>query len=426
MIYNFSIFDETLVSMKKLFFLSLVVLMGCQPIPNTKHQPPNNPTKETVIDGLSRPWSMTFLSDEEVLLSEKDGDLLRINLSSKEMFPIKGFPQDRFDSLLYEKAKYKPRTFPASLPDSTKITYNAGILEVLLDPNFKSNSQVYVSYVAKGEGGTTTKVIRAELQNDSLTNIQTLLLALPFSHGLFHYGGGMAFGADGKLYVTVGERIFNEMDEPELPVAQDLTDRRGKIYRLNPDGSIPDDNPDFGVDAIPGMYALGIRAAQGITLEPLTGKLWFSEHGTVQGDEINLLAKGANYGWPIVTSGKYRSPDYQPPTAENISFTDPIWYWQQTAAPTGLTFYTGDEFPLWKNNLLVPGLSRGSLWRFSIDGEKVKSVEELFVDQRERARKVVQSPAGKLYLLTEDLEDPRNGKVVRIFNSPPSPKVTED
>ena len=399
--------------MKKIV-LALIILSACKTDQKVATPSYANPVKETVIDGLARPWSMAFLSETEVLLSEKDGDLLRINLNTKEKHVVKGFPEDKTDSLTYKQADYPFGTFPNGLTDGTKVTYNAGILEVLTDPEYATNQQLYISYTAKGEGGSTTKVISAQLQNDSLVNVKQLLLALPYSHGLFHFGGGMTFGADGKLYVTVGERIFNEINEPELPIAQNLTDRRGKIYRINSDGSIPEDNPDFGPEAIPGLYGLGIRAAQGITVEPTTGKIWFSEHGTMQGDEINLLQAGANYGWPIKTSGGYRSTTYQPPTLEGTTFTDPIWYWLQTVAPTGLTFYTGDAFPNWKNNLIVPGLSRGSLWRMRIEGETVKSIEELFVDDRERSRKAAMSPDGKLYILTEDLNDRTNGKIIRI------------
>jgi len=238
----------------------------------------------------------------------------------------------------------------------------------------------------------------------------------------------MVFGADGKLYITIGERLFSEENQPDIPIAQNLTDRRGKIYRLNPDGTIPEDNPDFGPEAVQGLYAVGIRAAQGLALHPVTKEIWFSEHGTRQGDEINRLIKGANYGWPVKTTGKYRYEGYTPPAMEGTDFTDPEWYWLQTVAPTGLTFYQGEEFPGWKNDLIVPGLSRGSLWRLNFEGTKITSVEELFIGDHVRTRKVAQSPDGKLYMLTDTEftiipgvrainNGAPNGQLIRIKNS---------
>ncbi|MFK7773679.1 MAG: PQQ-dependent sugar dehydrogenase [Saprospiraceae bacterium] len=371
-----------------------------------------HPIKETIIENLKRPWSMDFISENEVIVAEKDGDLLRVNLSTKEKFLIQGFPNDLADSIQMVKGKFEYGIFPRDA-DGYKTKYNAGIFEVLLDPNFEKNNWIYVSYVSQNEEEkSTTKVIRAKLKDDQLSQIEILFVATPYSHGLFHYGGGMTFGDDGKLYFTIGERLFNEVLEPEIPIAQDLKDKRGKIYRLNTDGSVPPDNPDFGTGAVKGMYAIGIRAAQGIITHPQTGKIWFSEHGTYQGDEINLLKKGANYGWPIITTGKYRGKDYTPPNMENVDFTIPSWYWRHTVAPTGLTFYHGNDFPSWKNNLIVPGLSRGSLWRFTLDGETVKSAEELFVDDRVRTRKAKVSPQGKLYILTD--ED--DGRIIQIKN----------
>lgn len=363
--------------------------------PFKSSSPKLNPIKETVMEGFLHPWSMAFINENEALLSEKDGNLLKVDLSKKEKTIIKGFPNDLVDSIRVR-----------SRGD------NSGIFEVLIDPDFQNNQFIYVSYAAENQIGMTTKVIRAKLNNNTLTDIKILLEAAPYTREMFHYGGGMTFGKDGMLYITIGERYFREIDQPELPTAQDITDRRGKIYRINSDGSIPKDNPDFGKNAIPGLYALGIRAAQGITVEPQTGNIWFSEHGTIQGDEINLLKAGANYGWPIKTTGKYRSKDFNPPNMEDTKFTDPIWYWMQTVAPTGLTFYNGYDFPQWRNNLIVPGLSRGSLWRFKVEGEKITSAEELFVHDRVRSRKVVQSPRGKLYLLTDE----KNGKIIRIKN----------
>jgi glucose/arabinose dehydrogenase len=352
------------------------------------------PEKEIVIEGLKRPWSMAFLTEDEVLISEKEGDLVKVNLLNKERVTIKGFPTDMADSVDF----YHPGD-------------NTGKFEIVLDPDFNKNKYVYISYAAQNEKGNATKVIRAVLEKDSFQKIQTLFVATPYTFQRHHYGGGMTFGSDGKLYITIGERLFNEKDEPSLPIAQNIQDKRGKIYRINPDGSIPKDNPDYGPNATPGLYAIGIRAAQGITVNPTTKKMWFSEHGTHQGDEINILAPRANYGWPIKTTGKYRYSEYKP-AAINDTFTDPVWSWMHTVAPTGLVFYTGDEFPLWKNNLLVAGLSRGSLWRMTIDGDTITSAEELFVNDRKRLRKVAQSPMGKLYILTDEM----NGMLIRIKN----------
>ncbi|MCL6266804.1 PQQ-dependent sugar dehydrogenase [Flagellimonas myxillae] len=383
--------------MMKFFPVLLILVIACAEAPEHKVEQHAAliPSKKIVLDGLNHPWSIAFMSTAEALISEKDGNLLLVNLNSKEKTIIKGFPEDLTDSIR-----------------AIHFGDNSGIFEVLTSPNFKSDSLVYFSYAAKKKGaGTTTKVARAKLNNDSLTKHETLLIAEPYTKEYYHYGGGMTFGKDGKLYITIGERLFWERDEPPLPIAQDVADKRGKIYRINPDGSIPEDNPNFGVGSIPGIYALGIRAAQGITVQPGSGKIWFSEHGTIQGDEINILEAGANYGWPNVTSGKLRSSDYTPPQLDDVSFIPPVWFWPHTVAPTGLTFYTGNDFPHWKNNLFVPGLSRGSLWRFRIDDTTIKSAEELFIDDRVRIRKARQSPDGKLYILTD--ED--NGKLIQII-----------
>jgi len=352
---------------------------------------------------------MCFLSDHEAILAEKDGDLLRINLKHKTKQVIQGLPTDLADSLLIDNSKYPRGTYPRD-SDGFKGKYNAGIFEVLLDPNFASNNWIYISYVSEKEQQFALKVIRAKLEENTLTNVETLLLALPYADGLFHFGGGMIFGNDEKLYITAGERLFGDHMQPPLPIAQNHQDMRGKIYRINSDGSIPDDNPVFEADAVPGIFALGIRAAQGLTKDPRTGKIWFSEHGTMQGDELNLLTAGANYGWPIKSTGGYRG-GYEPPELKR-DYTGPNWFWHKTIAPTGLTFYTGSEFPTWKDNLIVPGLSAGNFWRLVIEDDQIKSVEELFVHERHRTRKAVQSPNGELYILTDE----EDGKVIRVFN----------
>ena len=354
-----------------------------------------DPVKEIVLEGLKHPWSICFLNEEDVLISEKDGGLIRVNLADRSTMKIKGFPSDLVDSIRTKDHRD-----------------NSGIFEVIKDPAYISNQKIYISYAAENGSGSTTKIISAILAGDELQQIQTIFVADPFSHDLFHYGGGMVFGTDGKLYCTIGERLYNEQDEPELPIAQDVSDKRGKIFRFNADGTIPDDNPDFGALGQPGIFAIGIRAAQGIAVNPIDSTIWFSEHGSTQGDELNLLHAGANYGWPIRTSGRYRNEDYVPVEIDNLEFAEPKHYWLQTIAPTGLTFYSGTEFPTWNGDIIVPGLSRGSLWRIRLKNQQVVSVEELFVHERIRARKAAVSPAGRLYLLTDEL----NGKLIEITN----------
>jgi aldose sugar dehydrogenase len=355
---------------------------------------PLRPVKQTIMEGLKRPWSMAFLSSTEALIAEKEGDLLRVDLRTQSRTRIAGFPSDMADSVgAFGRGD------------------NTGKFDVLLDPAFPTNRMVYLSYAATNKLGRATKVVRARLERDSLRDLRTLLVADPFTAERVHYGGGMTFGADGKLYVTIGERLFNERDEPAWPIAQSRTDRRGKIYRLNSDGSVPSDNPDFGPGAVPGLFALGIRASQGLTVHPVTKTIWFSEHGTNQGDELNVLRAGTNYGWPLRTTGTYRDSAFVPPTPRD-SLTAPVWSWRHTVAPTALHFYVGSEFPTWNHSLLVGGLSQGSLWRMTVDGETVVSAEELFVNARERIREVAQSPSGELYLLTDDA----NGKLIRIRN----------
>lgn len=251
-------------------------------------------SRTIVLDDLRSPWSIAFIDDTSALITEKEGGLLRANLSSGETYPISGLPEDLVNDIRSEI-----------------VTDNGGLFDVLLDPMFEKEPWIYLSYSAQTASGRTTKIIRAKLQGDVLEDHQTLFVAEPFTdHEFHHYGGGMTFGADGKLYFTIGERIYHERSNPDLPIAQDPSDRRGKIYRVNRDGSKPEDDPDFGTDAVPGLYAIGIRAAQGMTIHPKTGEIWFSEHGSRMGDEINSLVAGANYGWPIITTGGYRDTDY--------------------------------------------------------------------------------------------------------------------
>ncbi|MEM6379612.1 MAG: PQQ-dependent sugar dehydrogenase, partial [Bacteroidota bacterium] len=305
--------------------------------------------QEIVAQGLKHPWSIAFLDDSTALVNEKDGVLKKVNLSNGMQINLKGIPPDLVTDIR-----------------SVDERDNAGLFEVLLDPDFVTNDWVYLSYAAQVEGNTTTKVVRAKLNQDSLSEMQTLLEVLPASSDRFHYGGGMVFDKTNKLIVSVGERFYNEKDQPDWPVSQNPKDARGMIYRINRDGSIPDSNPDFGPDAVPGAYAIGIRATQGMAMNPKDQQIWFTDHGSVRGDEINILEAGANYGWPIETTGDYRNEDYTPPPKRDSTYKKPVWYCIETTAPTGLTFYSGEALPQYKNHLFIAGLSKGSLWAITM------------------------------------------------------------
>lgn len=357
----------------------------------------------TITDRLARPWDIAFINTGLALISEKEGSLVKVDLHNGDKTLIRGMPED-LDSR-----------------NRTGIGDNSGIFGVVLDPDFSHTSRIFMAYAARDfQNLTTTKVISATLKDNTLTDIRTLLVASPYSEDRYHYGGGLVFGGDNTLYITVGERLFSEADQPSMPIAQNYGDRRGKIYRINRDGSVPEDNPRWPADSAKGMFALGIRAAQGLTRHPTTGQIWFSEHGTRQGDEINVLKGGANYGWPVVTTGGYRAQAYVPPPLDDRTFTPPAWFWPTTVAPTGLHFYSGEQFPQLQNTLLVAGLSRGSLWRMVMKGEKITGGEPIMTGVR--LRKVAQSPSGALYLLSDEA----NGRLLEVTKVIPAAHKARD
>jgi len=283
-----------------------------------------------------------------------------------------------------------------------------GLLDVAIDPDFKSNSLVYLTYSEPGEGGASTAVARGKLGNSGLENVEVIFRQEPKINGNLHFGSRLAFAPDGTLFVTLGERF-------QFTPAQDLSNDLGKIVRINPDGSIPKDNPFVGrQDARPEIWSYGHRNPQGAAIHPETGKLWETEFGPRGGDEVNVPQAAANYGWPVVSWGKHYDGREIPKPPTHPEFADAIYHWNPVISPSGTTFYTGDAIPAWKGNLLIGALSEQAIVRLTLDGEKVVGEER--IPMGTRIRDVVQGPDGAVYALTDE----RNGEILRLTleNSP--------
>jgi glucose/arabinose dehydrogenase len=333
---------------------------------------------QTVAEGLQHPWGLAFLPNGGMLVTERPGRLRLLSKTGELSKPLQGVP-----------AVFAER--------------QGGLLDVALDPNFPSNRLVYLSYAEAGEGGASTAVARGKLREAGLEDVAVIFRQMPKVDGDLHFGSRLAFTPDGKLFITLGERFT-------FAPAQDLSNHLGKIVRINPDGSVPPDNPFVGrEDARPEIWSYGHRNAQGAAIHPKTGKLWENEFGPMGGDELNIPQAGANYGWPVVSWGKHYDGTAIPEPPTHPEFVDAITHWTPVISPSGMTFYTGDAIPAWQGNLLIGGLSSEALVRLTLDGEAVKAEER--IPMGARIRNVAQAPDGSVYLLTD--ED--NGKVLRLM-----------
>ncbi len=332
-----------------------------------------------VARGLVHPWSLAFLPNGDMLVTERVGRLRIVRNGELDPSPVPGVPE-------------------------VALGGQGGLLDVALHPRFTENRLIYLSYAGAGEGGRGTEVARARFLDDRLVDLETILVVRPKSRGGRHFGSRLLFGRDGYLYVTAGERASPDR-------AQDLADLAGSIIRITENGGIPPDNPFVGRSGVrPEIYAYGNRNPQGLTMHPETGRIWEAEHGPKGGDEINLLVPGANYGWPVITYGRSYSGL---PIGEGTAKPDmaqPIRYWVPSISPSGMAFYTGVDFPSWRGNLFLGALSGRALVRLELDGAKVVHEERLLEDFGKRIRDVRQGPDGRLYLLT----DASNGALLRL------------
>ncbi|MGC1791677.1 MAG: PQQ-dependent sugar dehydrogenase [Pseudolabrys sp.] len=339
---------------------------------------------QTVASGLVYPWSLAFLPDGRMLVAERPGRL-RIIAADGRLSPPLG---------------NVPKVYAVS---------QAGLMDILLARDFAQSRTIFVCYAEAAEGGGRIAVLRARLIEDESPRLDDITVIFrqkgPVSRGL-NIGCRMVQAQDDNLFVTLGDHFGPK------ELAQKLDNHIGKIVRITPDGAAPADNPFIGNrGALPEIWAYGLRNAQGLAFNPADGKLWEQEHGPMGGDEINIIEKAQNYGWPRVSYGvNYDGTPVGSGKATMEGVTDPIWHWTPSIAPSGIAFYTGDLIPGWKGSLLNGALKFELLSRLELKGNKILKEERLLQSMRERIRDVRQGPDGAVYLLTDNA----SGRILRI------------
>lgn len=329
--------------------------------------------------GLDHPWGIAFLPDGRLLVTERPGRLRVVEASGRLGPPIAGVPQ-------------------------VVARGQGGLLDVALDPAFPSNRLIYLSYAEPRPDGIATAVARARLSEDAtrLTGLQVIFRQQPAYSGSNHFGSRLVFAPDGTLFVTLGER-FDLMDK-----AQDLSTTLGKVVRIRPDGSIPDDNPFRSTPgARPEIYSYGHRNVQAGVIEPGTGRLWTVEHGPRGGDEVNRPEPGKNYGWPVIGYGRHYSGAQIGVGTAKEGMEQPLFYWDPSIAPSGATFYTADLLPAFRGQLFVGALAGEALVEVKVRDGRVTGEERLPLGKR--IRDVRQGPDGALWLATDD-----TGEILRV------------
>jgi glucose/arabinose dehydrogenase len=333
---------------------------------------------------LETPWAVEPLPSGDLLVTEKPGRMRVVSATGTIGEPIKGIPE-------------------------VDAAGQGGLLDVALSPNFATDNTIFWSYAEKRpDGGNGTSIARGALSADrkSVSDVKVIFRVLPTYKGDKHYGSRLAFGPDGMLYASFGERS----DTPMRKHAQMMDGHLGKIIRINADGTVPADNPFVGqAGAKPEIWTLGHRNVQAMAFDA-SGTLWDIEHGTNGGDELNLIQKGKNYGWAEVAYGAEYSGDPLPMVTAKEGTEQPVYYWDPNIAPSGAQFHSGAGFPEWKGNLFVGGLKEKFLVRLVIENNKVTGEEHLLGDRSQRVRDVREGADGALYIVT----DQKNGELWRI------------
>ena len=352
----------------------------------------------TVVPELQDPWSMAWLPNGDMLVTERPGRLRIVRNGVLQPEPIAGVPRVRYGG-------------------------QGGLLDVVVHPDFESNRLVYLSYSKPSADGSegTTAVVRGRLEGDRLEDVEEIFEAVAWRSGEAHYGSRLAFDEDGYLFITVSDRAVDPLSVPrEQHPAQDLSSHQGTIVRLHDDGRVPSDNPFVGrAGALPEIWSYGHRSLQGLAFDPRTGDLWASEHGAQGGDELNLIVRGGNYGWPVVGYGvQYGGPPIHA-TRQREGMVEPVQHWTPSIGPSGLVIYDGDRFPEWRGSAFVGGLSGVSIARVPLiaegEGYQVGRLERppLMLGFG-RIRDVRQGPDGYIYVAIDDRQGGSMTPIVRL------------
>lgn len=355
---------------------ALVGTVGAQEV--EQHMTEAGPIAIESIAEFAHPWGMAFLPDGRLLVTERDEAILHIVTMDGETTHVEGLPE----------------VFTGG---------QGGLLDVALDPDFEENGYVYLSYAEQGGEGASTALGRGVLEENELRDFEVIFSQQPKTEGDMHFGSRIVFAPDGTLFLTLADRFL-------FDPAQDLSNHLGTVVRINRDGSVPEDNPFVGrEDALDEIYSYGHRNIQAAALHPETDALWVAEMGPLGGDELNLVAAGENYGWPVVSWGINYDGTEIPDPDTRPEFTEPVTYWTPAIAPSGMTFYTGDAFPEWQGSAFIGGLVSEGLVRVTLEGERVLSEEAIPLGAR--VRDVQEGPDGLLYVLTDE----EDGDVLRLM-----------
>lgn len=329
----------------------------------------------TMVTGLVNPWSVAFLPDGRMLVTELAGRLRLVGQGFQlDPKPIEGLPE------LVAQGQ-------------------GGLFDVVLHPQYAQNGWIYWAYNAPGPGGWGTALARGKLLGHRMTEVQVLFSMLPKTRSSHHFGGRIVFDKSGMLYLTLGDR-------GDKARAQKLDDHAGSVIRLHDDGRVPANNPFVrGAGAFTEKWTLGNRNIQGAALHPVTGELWTHEHGPQGGDEVNVMRSGLNYGWPVITYGvEYGLGSKIGEGQTKPGMVQPVHVWVPSIAPSGMAFVSGSQFPQWQGDLLVGALRGQMLVRLMLSGEKVIKEERLLQGRLGRIRDVRMGPDGFVYLLTDDAQ----------------------